>query len=177
MIRLPTEAFPHCCPSHISGRESAIRGARAAAAVASDRSRWYSEDPIPIIYLIDRANDRRESDRPASRSGRWFLPGRWQCIARGSVGSPPLIGITWATANGGRHKAMRPGRGVAEWHMLPSWNSLHTLLVARAVLLWHGASYPMLRCSSLARHRILYGRTLPCAPYRTMPLILVSCPS
>ena len=28
---------------------------------------------------------------------------------------------------------MRPGRGVAEWHMLPScWNSLHTLLVARA---------------------------------------------
>ena len=46
--------------------------------------------------------------------------------------------------------------------MLPSWNSLHTLLVARAVLLWHGASYPMLRCSSLARHRILYGRTLPC---------------
>ena len=63
---------------------------------------------------------------------------------------------------------------VAEWHMLPSWNSLHTLLVARAVLLWHGASYPMLRCSSLARHRILYGRTLPCAPNRTMPLILVS---
>ena len=57
--------------------------------------------------------------------------------------------------------------------MLPSWNSLHTLLVARAVLLWHGGSYPMLRCSSLARHRILYGRTLPCAPYRTMPLILV----
>ena len=36
--------------------------------------------------------------------------------------------------------------------MLPSWNSLHTLLVARAVLLWHGASYPVLRCSSLARH-------------------------
>ena len=61
--------------------------------------------------------------------------------------------------------------------MLPSWNSLHTLLVARAVLLWHGASYPMLRCSSLARHRILYGRTLPCAPYRTTPLILVSYPS
>ena len=85
-----------------------------------------------------------------------------------------LIGSLWATANGGRHKAMRPGRGVAEWHMLPSWNSLHTLLVARAVLLWHGASYPMLRCSSLARHRILYGRTLPCAPNRTMPLILVS---
>ena len=23
--------------------------------------------------------------------------------------------------NGGRHKAMRPGRGLAEWHMLPSW--------------------------------------------------------
>ena len=39
--------------------------------------------------------------------------------------------LTEATANGGRHKAMRPGRGVAEWHMLPSWNSLHTLLVAR----------------------------------------------
>ena len=45
--------------------------------------------------------------------------------------------------------------------MLPSWNSLHTLLVARAVLLWHGASYPMLRCSSLARHRILYVPALP----------------
>ena len=65
--------------------------------------------------------------------------------------------------NGGRHKAMRPGRGVAEWHMLPSWNSLHTLLVARAVLLWHGASYPMLRCSSLARHPDLGPPTVPCA--------------
>ena len=83
--------------------------------------------------------------------------------ARGSVGSPPLIGSLWATANGGRHKAMRPGRGVAEWHMLPSWNSLHTLLVARAVLLWHGASYPMLRCSSLARHPDLGPPTVPCA--------------
>ena len=64
---------------------------------------------------------RRESDWPAGQYGRWFLPGRWQCIARGSVGSPPLIG-SWATArNGGRHKAMRPGRGLlAEWHMLPS---------------------------------------------------------
>ena len=69
----------------------------------------------------------------------------------------------WATANGGRHKAMRPGRGVAEWHMLPSWNSLHTLLVARAVLLWHGASYPVLRCSSLARHPDLGPPTVPCA--------------
>ena len=58
---------------------------------------------------------------------------------------------------------MRPGRGVAEWHMLPSWNSLHTLLVARAVLLWHGASYPMLRCSSLARHPDLGPPTVPCA--------------
>ena len=105
----------------------------------------------------------RESNRPASRLGRWFLPGRWQCIARGSVGSPPLIGSSWATANGGRHKAMRPGRGVAEWHMLPSWNSLHTLLVARAVLLWHGASYPVLRCSSLARHPDLGPPTVPCA--------------
>ena len=38
----------------------------------------------------------------------------------GSVGSPPLIGVIWAAANGGRHKAMRPGRWVAEWHMLPS---------------------------------------------------------
>ena len=94
-----------------------------------------------------------------------------------AVGSPPLIGSLWATANGGRHKAMRPGRGVAEWHMLPSWNSLHTLLVARAVLLWHGASYPMLRCSSLARHRILYVPALPCARYRNRPLILVSYPS
>ena len=75
----------------------------------------------------------------------------------------PLIGSLWATANGGRHKAMRPGRGVAEWHMLPSWNSLHTLLVARAVLLWHGASYPMLRCSSLARHPDLGPPTVPCA--------------
>ena len=28
----------------------------------------------------------------------------------------------------------------------------------------------MLRCSSLARHRILYGPTLPCAPYRNRPL-------
>ena len=80
-----------------------------------------------------------------------------------SVGSPPLIGSSWATANGGRHKAMRPGRGVAEWHMLPSWNSLHTLLVARAVLLWHGGSYPMLRCSSLARHPDLGPPTVPCA--------------
>ena len=87
----------------------------------SDRSRWYSEDPIPIIYLIDRANDRRESDRPASRSGRWFLPGRWQCIARGSVGSPPLIG-SWATATTAV-AIRRCGQvvGLAEWHMLPSW--------------------------------------------------------
>ena len=92
------------------------------------------------------------------------------------VGSPPLIGITWATANGGRHKAMRPGRGVAEWHMLPSWNSLHTLLVARAVLLWHGASYPMLRCSSLARHRILYVPALPCARYQIGPLFWYPIP-
>ena len=97
-------------------------------------------------------------------------------VARGSVGSPPLIGITWATANGGRHKAMRPGRGVAEWHMLPSWNSLHTLLVARAVLLWHGASYPMLRCSSLARHRILYVPALPCARYQIGPLFWYPIP-
>ena len=36
------------------------------------------------------------------------------------VGSPPLIGVIWAAANGSRHKAMRPGRWVAEWHMLPS---------------------------------------------------------
>ena len=43
---------------------------------------------------------------------------------------PAVNRQSWATANGGRHKAMRPGRGVAEWHMLPSWNSLHTLLVA-----------------------------------------------
>ena len=82
---------------------------------------------------------------------------------RARICGRPLIGITWATANGGRHKAMRPGRGVAEWHMLPSWNSLHTLLVARAVLLWHGASYPMLRCSSLARHPDLGPPTVPCA--------------
>ena len=58
---------------------------------------------------------------------------------------------------------MRPGRRVAEWHMLPSWNSLHTLLVARAVLLWHGARYPVLRCSSLARHPDLGPPTVPCA--------------
>ena len=71
---------------------------------------------------------------------------------------------------------MRPGRGVAEWHMLPSWNSLHTLLVARAVLLWHGASYPMLRCSSLARHRILYVPALPCARYQIGPLFWYPIP-
>ena len=90
-------------------------------------------------------------------------PGFIARTTHAAVGSPPLIGITWATANGGRHKAMRPGRRVAEWHMLPSWNSLHTLLVARAVLLWHGASYPMLRCSSLARHPDLGPPTVPCA--------------
>ena len=38
-----------------------------------------------------------------------------------SAGCPPLTG-SWATAiNSGRHKAMRPGRWSAEWHMLPSW--------------------------------------------------------
>ena len=80
-----------------------------------------------------------------------------------SCRKPAVNRQLWATANGGRHKAMRPGRGVAEWHMLPSWNSLHTLLVARAVLLWHGASYPVLRCSSLARHPDLGPPTVPCA--------------
>ena len=60
--------------------------------------------------------------------------------------------------------------------MLPSWNSLHTLLVARAVLLWHGASYPMLRCSSLARHRILYVPALPCARYQIGPLFWYPIP-
>ena len=63
----------------------------------------------------------RESGRPAGRPGRWFLPGRWQCIARGSVGSPPLIG-TWATAITAV-AIRRCGQvvGLAEWHMLPSW--------------------------------------------------------
>jgi len=54
-------------------------------------------------------------------AGRWFLPGRWQCIARGSVGSPPLIG-----SYGQRPTAVAIRRcgqvvGLAEWHMLPSW--------------------------------------------------------
>ena len=145
-----------------SGRGAACSGAQCALGCGEGRRGR---------LLPHRARVARGRRRVAGRAGgQWavlsYLYARKQPGAGAPptpVGSPPLIGSSWATANGGRHKAMRPGRGVAEWHMLPSWNSLHTLLVARAVLLWHGASYPVLRCSSLARHPDLGLPTVSCA--------------
>ena len=65
-----------------------------------------------------------------------------------SVGSPPLIGCWATTTNGGCHKAMRPGRGLAEWHMLPSWKPPAHPAVCPGKLLWLGLATP--RRSALA---------------------------
>ena len=61
---------------------------------------------------------------------------------------PGLIGCWATTTNGGCHKAMRPGRGLAEWHMLPSWKPPAHPAVCPGKLLWLGLATP--RRSALA---------------------------
>ena len=103
----------------------------------------------PAFNYIYIANDRLASPiDPQVNAGDGFSLANVQCIARGSVGSPPLIGCWATTTNGGCHKAMRPGRGLAEWHMLPSWKPPAHPAVCPGKLLWLGLATP--RRSALA---------------------------
>ena len=94
------------------------------------------------IRVGGRANKKSHADGAQDKQGVLINTGVKD------VGSPPLIGCWATTTNGGCHKAMRPGRGLAEWHMLPSWKPPAHPAVCPGKLLWLGLATP--RRSALA---------------------------
>ena len=78
----------------------------------SDRSRWYSEDPIPIIHLVDGAN-RQTRVRSTRKSIRAMVSPWPMAVHRQGECRKPAVNRQLGNGhNGGRHKAMRPGRGL-----------------------------------------------------------------